>query len=166
MSYEIEKDWITQAGLRAVVTVSKSGERKTHRCGYVAITPDHKLYKVGYSEQVDCISSEDANTATIGKKSPILAFTASCRADTQDSVRRSPDIIFDVHGGLTYSGGNENYPVESKDSWWFGFDCAHAGDGQIEPTERDKLFYDGPARDLCYVEAECESLAKQLGDFK
>ena len=38
-------------------------------------------------------------------------------------------LDFDVHGGLTYSGGGKNsdYPIKS-DLWWLGFDCAHGGD--------------------------------------
>ena len=34
-----------------------------------------------------------------------------------------------VHGGVTYSGDDLNYPVTSKGGlWWFGLDFAHAGD--------------------------------------
>jgi hypothetical protein len=40
----------------------------------------------------------------------------------------------DVHGGLTYAKACEGdvchvpKPGEPDDVWWFGFDCAHAGD--------------------------------------
>ncbi len=82
----------------------------------------------------------------------------------------------EVHGGLTYANGDE-------DTWWFGFDCAHAGDlcpgsdalihrihindGDTKKWEEGrKLFKEGPHRDvyrdLAYVQAECASLARQL----
>jgi hypothetical protein len=42
------------------------------------------------------------------------------------SLGMKPEEKFDVHGGLTFSGtlksGND------PRLWWYGFDCAHAGD--------------------------------------
>jgi hypothetical protein len=165
MSYDIEKDWITEAGLRAAIIICKSGERKTHRCGYVAVTKEHPLFKVGYHEQAPCLTKEQANAVTVGKKSPIIALTATCGADSEDAIRRSPDIIFDVHGGLTYSGGTEEYPISAADLWWFGFDCRHAGDGEIEPDSAYPSWHKAVVRELPYVEAECESLARQLAAY-
>ena len=66
------------------------------------------------------------------------------------------DILFDVHGSLTFSG--ELHGVEGH---WFGFDCAHAGDlqpGYSLPFTSD----DDEYRDIEYVRAECRSLAEQL----
>ena len=92
---------------------------------------------------------------------------------------------FDVHGGITYSGGGNRskYPIES-DLWWFGFDCAHWGDGKDFETakklfsdDQEKLDYIGyfektyenlPDGDICtkeYVENECRHLAEQLAEF-
>jgi hypothetical protein len=89
------------------------------------------------------------------------------------------------HGGLTYSSSwNKNkelYPVMS-DLWWFGFDCAHYGDGkdldlaleyfpelerQIMVSKQcDDMFHAcDPVRDKEYVEDECRSLANQLAAF-
>ena len=39
---EIEKDWVTAAGLRAFVVMLPMG----HRCGYVGAPPGNRLYKV------------------------------------------------------------------------------------------------------------------------
>lgn len=65
-----------------------------------------------------------------------------------------------VHGGLTYA--EDHAPMLPSDgSWWFGFDCAHAGDPV--PSMRDHG--DDVYRDLAFVEAECESLAKQLSEL-
>ena len=98
--------------------------------------------------------------------------------DEADFLKGSPEWYFDVHGGITYSGG-DNYPVESN-LWWFGFDCAHYGDGkdyksvseyQIIDKDRlkyymecDKRFPDirGVVRTQSYVEQECKNLADQL----
>lgn len=43
MRHILEKDWITKAGLRAVVIICTEGERKHHRCGYVGVPLNHKV---------------------------------------------------------------------------------------------------------------------------
>lgn len=86
----------------------------------------------------------------------------------------------DCHGGLTYSSEKENsdYPVES-DLWWFGFDCAHYGDGkdldlayEKFPKYREQILATKQIEDMFptydtvrtteYVEQNCISLANQL----
>lgn len=89
----------------------------------------------------------------------------------------------DVHGGLTYAGWREGYPVESdkKEWWWFGFDCMHLGDKMdigsmlkygMADNEQMSLYYrynllgdSGTARSLDYVADECRKLAKQLANI-
>lgn len=82
------------------------------------------------------------------------------------------DFEIEVHYGLTF-GGNcppptvEN-PVEGSEGyWWFGFDCAHAGDltpcdaldgKYLEMQKQGGAVY----RDFEYVKAEVKSLAEQL----
>lgn len=163
MSYILEKDWITAAGLRAVVVIALRNGRKTHRCGYVGVEPDSPLFGAKYYEQLPSIQQETVDKCSLGKKSPILGLTACCSGDTEGAVRRSPDILFDVHGGLTYSDSG-NYPVSSN-LWWFGFDCSHSGDGEIQPNPSYGFLLSGEVRSLAYVEAECESLAAQIADF-
>lgn len=163
MGYIVEKDWITQSELRAVVLIVEVNGRKSHRCGYVGVPKESPFYGKGYSEQLDLISQDAVDRTTLGKKSPILLLTARVRSDDESNkIRRSLDIACDVHGGLTYADdGKEKYPVES-DLWWFGFDCHHSGDAQIEPDPYWPRDFDDVVRDLPYVEAECESLAAQL----
>lgn len=156
----VEKDWITKAGLRAVCYVCSRGGRKKHRCGYVEVPQGHPLYGVAYVDQIPQITQEEVASQTIGKKSPIIALTAGVNSDGDGLVRRSPDILFDVHGGLTYSGGKDGYPVEGSTGWWFGFDCAHHDDGEIEPDPR--FDHGGEVRSEQYVVNECESLAAQI----
>jgi len=149
--YTVESSWITEAGLPAVIVMSK---RSGHRCGYVAVPKTSPLYGVSYSEQIPQITKEMTEQTTLGAKSPILAITAGCGADDEDSLRRSLDIIIDVHGGLTYSGGSDGYPVKlSEPGWWFGYDCDHYGDDHTGGQPN------------WYCRIECESLAKQLAAF-
>jgi hypothetical protein len=74
----------------------------------------------------------------------------------------------DVHGGLTYADGKNNYPLEQnpEDLWWFGFDCAHLGDAPIPGYTPYPEYMDGITRSLQYVQQECENLAQQLKDME
>lgn len=82
------------------------------------------------------------------------------------------DVNVDVHGGLTYAGGSDGYPVDAGDVWWFGYDCMHLGDRRDVSIMDDdhKKYYDergwdhldGTVKTLEYCISECESLAEQL----
>lgn len=74
-------------------------------------------------------------------------------------------IKVEVHGGLTYSNFCLNNichtPKEGEPDnvWWFGFDCAHAGDYcPAVPYFRGRAIY----RDINYVREEVKRLAEQL----
>ncbi|RSE90771.1 hypothetical protein [Achromobacter aegrifaciens] len=145
MSYDVEKDWTTEAGLRAVVI----WVRDSHRCGYVGVPAGHPLFGIQYSQP--CVAlMRPAEDETIGKRSPLALL---CAAGDEHRMQ-APEIVFDVHGGITYSNGTADYPVPSA-LWWFGFDCAHSGDRSHGGT-------DGVMRSLDYCIAECESLASQI----
>lgn len=98
-------------------------------------------------------------------------------------------LDFDVHGGLTYSGGGKNsdYPIKS-DLWWFGFDCAHGGD-RADDKRVMELFPDtaelhkeymriseevderygfkvNAVRSEGYVVNECKRLARQIKEYE
>lgn len=74
------------------------------------------------------------------------------------------DLAVAVHGGLTYAGAC----VEDQTKvWWFGFDCAHAGDyvPMMERWRRQECFarHEGEQyRDVPYVQHQCAQLAAQL----
>lgn len=76
------------------------------------------------------------------------------------------NVDVDVHGGLTYS--DKQVPKsEPNGLWWLGFDCAHLGD--LTPGLRAALLREPPEwareeayRDIAYVTAQCQRLAKQL----
>jgi hypothetical protein len=96
------------------------------------------------------------------------------------------DPPVDVHGGLTFSefcddeGCEETSichipePGEPDHIWWFGFDCAHAGDYlpamaaalyAIDPKSEWSMSWE-TYRTLDYVRVECTNLAKQLSQVR
>lgn len=153
MSYEVEKDWTTKAGLRAVVIMGRMG----HRCGYVGVPQGNPLYGVEYNQTTPVLTM-DMNRST-EKMSPIQVL---CGAFKSADELRSPEYVFEVHGGLTYSGTSPKYPVES-DLHWFGYDCGHAGDAPAPGSRMSAFAFEGDVhRTLEYCEAECESLAEQI----
>lgn len=122
-------------------------------CGYVGVGAQHPLHSKDYSDP-HCFPCGD-----------------HCSDDWHSNCR--PESNFEVHGGLTFSGGcghHENpgkgichVPGEGEpdDIWWFGFDCAHYGD--YAPSNRiSSLARDGVYRDFAYVQAEVTALAKQV----
>lgn len=71
-----------------------------------------------------------------------------------------------VHGGLTYAGPDPEFEGIRPNLWYFGFDCAHAGDyipglpiTRFTAFPPDNLV---EYRTLEYVKLECERLAEQL----
>ncbi len=121
----------------------------------------HPLYEVDYFEKVILMKNIRDFIKTEHEEFYIL------KGDY--GVLLSPELFFEVHGGITYSGhGKEGYPVES-DGWWFGFDCAHAWDRKVEippgyePTELD---LEGKLWTVEEVAGECEKLADQLKEFE
>lgn len=168
MSFTVEKDWTTESGLRAVVIMSDSG----HHCGYVGVPAAHPLHGVGYSVQTPALNAPE-DGEPVGKRGALSLICAALAPEDQGRMQ-SPEMVFDVHGSLTYSGGSEKYPAPSDGLWWFGYDCAHYGDAKSPeacarsreryPNEPILWYseYDGTFRDLPYCVRECESLARQI----
>lgn len=107
-------------------------------CGYVGVPPGHPCHGAGYQE-----------------------------ADATAPL--------EVHGGLTYASACAGHichvpePGEPDDVWWLGFDCGHAFDLSpgIDALLSKIKFERGcdwgqTYRDIAYVRAEVESLARQL----
>jgi hypothetical protein len=168
MSYNVEKTWNHKSNICVVVIITSMG----HRCGYVGIDKDHPLYGYNYNDTPDLIQKhfDEISNSPIGKRGIIDAITFG-----MDDKLRIGDL-FDVHGGITYSNTGL-YPIEIWDEdgkynpWWFGYDCAHAGDGRdldVMPEDVRKFYtwgYD-PVRSLEYCIQECESLSDQLEEYK
>lgn len=139
--------WIDEAtGLDCLIVRNGMGAL----CGYVGLPPEHPWHRKGYSE---CLKGSD------------------CGEDW--CYEHSPDGAVRVHGGLTFASSCSEERVEGichvpqpgrpHDVWWFGFDCAHAGD--LTPASAKhglRIYADDTYRDVAYVKAECASLAQQL----
>jgi hypothetical protein len=126
-----------------------------HWCGYVGIPDTHPMHGKGSGEPLPILEQafQERMKQPIGE-SPSFAVLL---AMIGDEPKPTAELVLNVHGGITYT---ENHaPRQDPDGfWWFGFDCAHAGD--LSPKYGD--FGDGVYRDMAYVEAECRSLAEQL----
>jgi hypothetical protein len=133
------------AGLTCGVTLTSMG----HYCGYVAIPEGHPLYGKHYSDSTPVPASTIERPIDVDKVGIINLF---CQTEVPSAESCPVVLAFDVHGGLTFASADQERPL-----WWFGFDCAHSGDGRNEgePGWKDREF----------AEAETRSLAEQLAAF-
>lgn len=145
-------------GLKCVILFQELG----HRCGYVAVPVGHPLYGLDYGSQIFSYRLADKYYGGYG--------------DDFGSVHL--DSIIDVHGGLTFASPGKpgmRYPtLQLKPVWWFGFDCAHLGDGRDHETQK-KYFVDpylmenfgseDTTKSAEYVEAECVMLVSQIHEI-
>lgn len=163
----VEKVWVTEAGFKAAVVLM----RGSHRCGYVAVPVGHPLHGLDYSTATPYLQ-EIPEDEPVGDRSALTVLLACGREDM-----RSMDIVFDVHGGVTWANkfvikeGTEDSPFKdlATDEWWIGFDCAHCGDGKYPYEFEDGSILEStvshdPVRSQEYVEMHCESLAQQIKD--
>ena len=96
---------------------------------------------------------------------------------TDQMQNDSYSLDVDVHGGITYGERRSDYPVESKNLFWLGFDCAHSCDGkdwELVKELNDETIYktlyqienmypsEAPVRTFDYVEWQLKSLVDQL----
>jgi hypothetical protein len=161
-------------------------------CGYVALTPEHPWWGKDYSECVETPPCEPRclDPSAIADAFPELPKVskrmAEHMAEPSWSCDHRPEVILDVHGGVTYAGpmqqiGNADERPQSFE-WGFGFDCAHAGDlaPLMDATLRFIYLSQGPAgvrhwkehqrimrpyeryRTMSYVRKQVEGLAEQL----
>lgn len=88
--------------------------------------------------------------------------------------KNSNDLPINVHGGITFAqrGGKKDRHFKDKNLYWFGFDCAHAGDkllGIERAFKHAKLPYltkrKGHLWTLREVVAETKIMAKQLKEL-
>ena len=170
MSYIKEKSWLSQEYPCVVIMNLSSGSR----CGYVAIPKDHALYGVDYNEETyklapyyEMVASKREVTVSCLQDNIGIFPTFMLMCGSGNILQ--PGYLLGVHGGLTYSAGNK-YPVPMEDYWWFGYDCAHLGDGKdlsVLKPELRKIYEDFPLergiiRSLEYCFYECIKLADQL----
>ena len=140
--YEVEFDEVIE-GLRCVGVLGNIG----HRCGYVGVDKTHPFYNLDYYAQIPkefLYLFEEIKTKPTGKRG--IIDIVCCDLNNPEI-----GILFDVHGGITFSGSSKDgFPVETPEPlWFFGYDCVHCDD------------YENPKSES-YLKAECKSLAKQL----
>lgn len=134
------------------------------------VGPGHPFRGKRFDDKVDNKFLEAIKDQGIGKRS---IATLLINADEDGVIF---DVLFDVHGSITYADSRDDYPVENDGLWWFGFDCNHFRDATDFESLRKyhpdvcKLpdFFDneGEIRTLEYCKEECLSLSKQLNFFK
>jgi len=158
--YRVEGDWEAH-GLRCVVIMTDMG----HRCGYVGVDGKHPLCGMDYNDHLPAkyhYMWEEVREGSVGKRGVLDLLTL-------DYENPRVGDLFDVHGGITFSGGQPDYPVQAE-LWWFGYDCAHAEDARDLseiPDPRLRRIYErfpdgGEIRSLEYCVGECEGLAEHL----
>ena len=137
-------------------------------CGYVGVGPEHPLHGIEYGEETEKLAQalECRKDQPLGEHPSMSVMLGALCGE----LKASPDTVFNVHGGLTYSGSCVgricHVPREGEpDSvWWFGFDCGHVGDLSPGHVARDSD--GGEYRTVAYVRKEVESLARQLVEIK
>jgi len=128
-------------------------------CGYVGVPRGHPLYGCKYSEPSAALAKRLSERLSEPIGNLGLGQMIACLSENGPTP--TPEMAFDVHGGITYSENHK--PKDGQTNlWWFGFDCAHSGDytpgGGIYFEQRPYETY----RDIEYVRAQCEHLAEQL----
>lgn len=131
-------------------------------CGYVGLSSEHSFFGKSYGDRVPV---PDRSAIAIDKAGPISLFIEALQ---EDDGKVALDILFNVHGGITYTG--DTYPVDDG-LWYLGFDCSHCDDlspqdvfhsfsGDIWRLEGGRQY-----RSLEYVKNELALLAEQLGKY-
>ena len=146
----------TTHGLDYAVVATSMG----HRCGYVRVPVGHPLHGLSYGDKAPGVCRADLDDEPIGKRGAIPLMCAAL--DGEDERAVALDILFNVHGSLTFGGSRS----DGEGDWWLGFDCGHAGDRadpELLTSESYRSIYlGGVVRTLDYVRSECEILAKQI----
>lgn len=110
-------------------------------CGYVAVDPGHPFHGQSYDQE-----------KLYGVVHGDLTYASLCQEvdDESEGICHVPE------------------PGAPDAVWWFGFDCAHAGDASPATAHVYRRYGESPPfpdaeyRDIAFVVAECETLAKHL----
>lgn len=134
-------------------TIEETGNYKGFPYLVIAYTAGHRCGYVG-----------------LDKDHPLYEVEYAEKTEDRDS----PECLFDVHGGLTFSShfDNQKTPEIDQSLWWFGFDCAHLYDAKDPSIMSDEYLeienkYElsipgGTIKTTEYVREECKSLIDQI----
>lgn len=151
------REWVHGEFLCQVNRTSWSG----HLCGYVGVEEHHPLHGKDYSDRVPLTQEIGDKEINLDHQSAVDVFLEACGEHEEGTISLS--LASGAHGGLTYAG--EFASGEWSGYWFFGFDCAHSGDGQ-PGRQGDPLFGQGEYRALGYVQREVTKLANFLEGWK
>lgn len=127
-------------GRRAIIWRMNAG----HLCGYLEIASDSPLYEKDYHKPLPCLAGLINGDTERGKRGAIPWMMQLMEGLPAADAPLRPEMVFDVHGSLTFSGKLHNHS-----GWWIGFDCNHSGD---DPETCDEV----------YVESELRRLEEQV----
>lgn len=157
--------WETRSGLTGLLHRNSFGAW----CGYVAIERNHPLFEVHYTQSTEVLRERmnERMEEEVGECPP---FGVMIRAMFGGEMEPTPEIAFNVHGGITFAseshirkddGSGIYLEDDDREVWFFGFDCSHAGD--LSPGMRKyHLIGDEVYRDMAYAAEQVESLAEQI----
>jgi len=137
-------------------------------CGYVGVPKSHKLYGLDYQKPSKALKSlwEKRKRQKVNIKRLGLGVLTNILFG---ELKPSPENIFDVHGGITFSGQHRVWKLDNK--WFFGFDTCHHGDLNLSlilssrnPEEELKEWenFGHTYKTKEYVIRETEKLAYQI----
>jgi hypothetical protein len=130
--------------------IRTSNENTYHWRGYARLPAGHPLFVKTFS---DYIPVTEAMLEREVDNTMISTISLLCQSGEELAAKRLRlDLAFFVHGGITFSA-----PFE-EDSWWLGFDAAHAGDDF-------GLTGSGIYRDEPYMHQQAENLVDQLIEY-
>ena len=146
------KDWEC-AGLQCALRRGPSG----HWCGYVGLPQSHPLFGLGCGDESPALVGfvERLKNSKM-PENPSFSLLISCLSG---EFKPSPDIAFEVHGGLTYARDG-SFIFGNSNLWVFGFDCNHCDDYAPKSHGSDGIY-----RDIDYTTKETEKLARQLASL-
>ena len=131
--------------------------------GYVGVDKTHPWHGKDYQDQVHCDECKyrDIDHAKSGVVNVVCA-------DLHINVKKqlvAIVLLLECHGGITYAGGGNDYPMDSDGLWWFGFDCAHPGD--LVPYYSHLFNFENVPvyRDVGFVTNVVNGMAEQLADY-
>ena len=127
-------------------------------CGYIGVPKDHPWHGKGYSEAVKAPRALTDRAVNVDELGAINIVCAGVNAVPEENIWPI-DVLVRCHGGLTYAK-DAWWEGETRASWWFGFDCSHAGD--IAPKHIRYGIRDGVYRDVDFARAAASLAASDL----
>lgn len=148
-------------------------------CGYVGVPPSHAWHGKQLSHRLPAPEGFRTTACDIDALGVLTVFFTAFALEEGQVCLVS---LVPCHRGMSYAGP-PHWGEDGRASWWFGFDCAHAGD--VRPRDlfseplmafAAELLRDAPAavqealgrlrgekyRNVAYVRETCLRMAQEL----